>query len=568
MSNIFFDIGIMIIFATILGYIGRLLKQPLIPLYILAGVIIGPLGFGWITDSETIRTMSEIGIAFLLFVVGLELDLRKLKDVGNVIIAGSVIQIITMFFAGLVIGILLGFANEQLIYLSLIVSFSSTMVVIKLLSDKNELETLHGRIIIGILLMEDIFAILALSIIQTLSDFSVLFLIIAIFKAAGLMLIAYITGKYVFPTIFKFAARSQEILFLIAITTCFSFGIMSFLLGFSIAIGAFIAGVALANLPYNMEIESKVRPLRDFLSTIFFVSLGMALVLNKMSLMIIPLIALIGLIVIFKPIIITLILSFFGYKRKTAFMTSTSLAQSSEFSLIIVAQGMYLGHISQDFLSLATILAITTITITTYFIKFDNQAYQKIGGFLKVFEKLSKKSKELEFVDENSKYRVILVGYDRIGYTISKSLDKLKKDYLVVDFNPDIIKKLMSKKQPCLYGDISDVEIINRLRLEQVELVVSTIPDKHAAKLLIKKVKEKNLHALIIVTTLRIEDALEMYEEGADYVIVPHILGGHQVNILLESISDDIDKLIDTKISHIKELKERKEHTVGKTKTL
>ncbi|MFC2134091.1 cation:proton antiporter [Bacteroidota bacterium] len=559
MSNIFFDIGIIIIFATILGFVGRLLKQPLIPLYILAGLIIGPLGLQWITDYEVIKTLSEIGVAFLLFVVGLELNLRKLKDVGSVVVIGSVIQIVTMFLVGLGIAGVIGFMGEELIYVALIVSFSSTMVVIKLLADKNELDTLHGRIIIGILLMEDLFAILALSAIQTISDFSIMFLGVAIMKAIALLLLAYIGGKYLFPTIFKISARSQEIFFLVAITVCFSFGMISMLLGFSIAIGAFVAGVALANLPYNLEIESKVRSLRDFFSTIFFVSLGMELVLNNVTAWIIPLIILTIIILLFKPLLITSILSFFGYKRKTSFMTSTTLAQTSEFSLIIVAQGFILGHIGQNFLSMTTLLSIVTITASTYFIKFDNQIYEKSKNFLRFFENFSSANKELNLIEENSPHKVVLIGYDRMGYSIAKSLQKLKKEYLILDFNPDIIKSLMRKKQPCIYGDAGDIEILEKLALNQVEMVISTIPEVNAAKLLIKKVKRVNSNALIIVSALEIEDALELYDEGADYVIIPHLLGGNHIGIMLEDMSYDLDKLIETKISHIRELRERHE---------
>lgn len=560
MSNIFFDIGIIMISATILGFIGRLLKQPLIPIYILAGVIIGPIGLGLITDSEIITTLSEIGIAFLLFVVGLELDLKKLKDVGNVIIIGSIIQIISIFFVGLLVGGWLGFTGLETVYLGLIVTFSSTMVVIKLLSDKNELDTLHGRIIIGILLMQDIFAILALSSIQTINNFSGVFMIEAILKASALILIAYVASKYVFSVVFKQAAKSQEILFLISITICFAFGMVSVLFGLSMAIGGFLAGVALANLPYNLEIAIKVRSLRDFFATIFFVSLGMKLLFTNIGEWILPLIIFTFLILFFKPLLTLVSMSFFGYKKKTSFMTSISLAQISEFSLIIVAQGAILGHIGQEFMSLTTMLAIITIIVTTYLIKFDNKLYTKIKQPLRFFDRLSMTTLKLEHIDEERPHKAILIGYDRMGFTIAKSLERLKKDFIIIDFNPEVIKKLIKREQPCLYGDIGDVDILEKLRLEQVEIVISTIPDMNAAQLLIKKIKEHNSDTIIIVSALGIEDALKMYDKGADYVIVPHLLGGHQVSIMLEDISYDIDKLVETKLKHIQELKERSNH--------
>ncbi|MBU0666157.1 MAG: cation:proton antiporter [Nanoarchaeota archaeon] len=557
--NIFFDIGLIIIFATILGYIGKKLKQPLIPIYILAGLIIGPVGFGIITDTETIRTLAEVGIAFLLFMVGLELEFKKLKDVGVASVIGGSIQILIMFFIGMVLAFWLGFAREQIIYLGLIVSFSSTMVVIKLLSDKEELDTLHGRIIIGILLMEDLFAIIALTSLQTINNFTFIFFAAAILKGFGLLVIAFIASKYLFPQIFKIGAKSTEMLFLLSITTCFAFGIISTYFGFSIAIGAFIGGITLANLPYNTEIASRVKSLRDFFSTLFFVSLGMELVLTNISHWIPTLIVLTLLIVVFKPLLITIIWCITGYKRKTALLTGISLAQTSEFSLIIVAQGVILGHVSQDFMSIATILAIITISITTYLIKFDDQIYEKIKNKIKFFEKLNKNKKEVNYINKNSEHTVVLIGYDRIGYSIARTLEKLKKDYLVVDFNPDIIKNLVKEKTPCIYGDFGDIEILEKLKLKHVEMVISTIPTMNANELLINKIKEVNKTATIIVTSLTIDDSLELYKLGADYVIIPHLLGGNHVSILLEDISTNIDKLIETKINHLRELRFRKE---------
>ena len=316
MENIFFDIGLIIIVATIVGYLARLLKQPLIPAYILTGLIIGPI-LGLVEDSNVILTLSEIGIAFLLFVVGLELNLKKLKDVASIAIFGGLMQFILLFISGFLIAIILGFVKTESVYIALIVAFSSTMVVVKILSDKRELDTLHGRIIIGFLLMQDLIAIIALSILTTLNNFSMAILVIALLKGIILLSVAVIASKFILPSLFRFAAKSQELLFLMALTTCFSFCIFANYIGqimmyffslpffenvilgnvlellkpgFSIAIGAFIAGVSIANLPYNVEIIGKVKPLKDFFATIFFVSLGLELLLGEMHTILVPLI--------------------------------------------------------------------------------------------------------------------------------------------------------------------------------------------------------------------------------------------------------------------------------------
>ena len=556
MESIFFDIGIMIIVATVFAFFIRLIKQPLIPAYVFAGILIGPVGLGMINDASTIRTLAEIGISFLLFIVGMELDFRKLKDIGHVASIGGAVQIAILFVIGSVIARFLGFAGKDIIYIGLIVAFSSTMIVVKLLSDKKELNTLHGRIIIGILLMQDLLAIIALSILSTLGS-SVWIILFSLFKGILILILALFVSKYVFAPIFKVAARSHELLFLLAITISFFFSLMSNYFGFSIAIGAFVAGVALANLPYNIEIIGRVKPLRDFFSTLFFVSLGMELEFTNFSNMIGPLIILILFILLIKPLIMIFVTSKFRYTKRTSFLTGISLAQISEFSLIIVAQGMLLGHIGHNIFSLTVILAVVTIIATSYFIKYDKNLYHKLSDHLNIFEHKDA-SQKLEYDDEEKSYNAILIGYDRIGYSIYKTLHKLHTSVFVVDFNPDLVKKMIHSKVPCLYGDIGDIEILERLNLKDVEIVVSTVPDEQENELLIKKVKEVNDQATIFVTANKVDEALSLYDVGADYVILPHFLGGNHVSLLLEDVTNDIMKLVDNKVQHIEELKHRK----------
>ncbi|OIO63190.1 hypothetical protein COY26_02085 [Candidatus Woesearchaeota archaeon CG_4_10_14_0_2_um_filter_33_10] len=584
MENIFFDIGLIIIVATIVGYLARLLKQPLIPAYILTGLVIGPI-LGLVEDSTIILTLSEIGIAFLLFVVGLELSLKKLRDVASIAVFGGFMQFVSLFSFGFLISIALHFAKIEAIYIALIVAFSSTMVVVKLLSDKRELDTLHGRIIIGFLLMQDLIAIIALSVLTTLNTFSIAILIISLLKGVVLLSVAVIASKFILPGLFRFAAKSQELLFLMALTTCFSFCIFSNYIGqiiicffsipffdnmvlgdvlellkpgFSIAIGAFIAGVSIANLPYNVEIIGKVKPLKDFFATIFFVSLGLELLLGEMRTILLPLVVFTLFVIIFKPLLTIVICSLFNYKKRVSFLTSISLAQVSEFSLIIVAQGLILGHISEGLFSLTVLLAIITITLTSYFIQFDNSMYIRLSGFLQMFEKIGTKTKKMEYLPEDKKTDVILCGYNRIGYSIVRTIQKIKKSLLIVDFNPDVIKRLIAGKIPCMYGDVGDSEVLERLELNKAEMVISTVPEEQDNLLLIKKTKDVNKKALIFVTANQVEEALKLYDAGADYVILPHLLGGEHVSILLEDFTGNINKILETKLKHIDELHQRR----------
>ncbi|MFH1591086.1 MAG: cation:proton antiporter [archaeon] len=559
MENIFFDIGIIIIIATIVGFIARLLKQPLIPSYIIAGVIIGPLVLKLIDDAATITILSEIGIAFLLFVVGIEFNFKKLRDTGMYSSVGSLIRMAFLFGLGYFVAISLGvFSSIEAVYLGLMIVFSSTMVVVKLLADKDELDTLHGRIIIGVLLMEDLVAILAMSALTTLDNFSALFFIGALFKGLLLFGATIALGRWVFPTIFKLAAKSTEILFLCSLTVCFLFTFAASSMGFSITVGAFLAGLSLANLPYNLEIVSRVKPLRDFFSTIFFVTLGMEIVGLSLDRIAIPLLVFTLFVVALKPLAVMLLARMFGYGRRTAFLTGITLAQTSEFALIIAAQGHMLGHISKDIFVMAVLLSTATLTVTSYLIKYDNNLYFLLAKRLRILDKIGSDKHTLEYMPEKQDYDVILVGYDRIAYSISLKLQKMNKKYLVIDFNPDLIRRLIHEKIPCIYGDVGDIEILNRLNFKKAEIVISTAPEVQDNKLLINKVKHTNPNIAVFVTANRIDEALEMYDFGADYVILPHFLGGDHVSILLEDVTSDINKLLQNKISHIEELRERK----------
>ncbi|MBU0980518.1 MAG: cation:proton antiporter [Nanoarchaeota archaeon] len=557
MENVFFDIGLIIIVATLLGYFARLMRQPLIPAYILAGAIIGPAVLGLVTDAGLIRNLAEIGIAFLLFMVGLELDFKRLKCIGGVGSVGGLIKTAILFVFGYFIASQMNFTGSEPVYIAVVLSLSSTMVVVKLLSDKQELDTLHGRIVLGILLMEDLIAILFLAI---LAPNSVGFPIVALIKGILVLGLLYLLTRSIFPSLFKFGARYTELLVLLALSTCFLFSMISHSFGFSIAIGAFIAGVSLANLPYNYEIASRVKSLRDFFSVLFFVTLGMKLVLTDISSLVPTLIIFTVFVVVFKPIVIMVITSFFGYSIRTGFQCAMSLAQISEFSLIIITSAMMAGQISERLFTLTILLAVITISLSTYFIEFSRQSYEMLRKALKVFQ-VRLPLREFEFMDKDTKYNAVLIGYDRTGYSIVKKLHMMKKKLLVVDFNPEVIKKLISQHVHCIYGDISDIDILDRIEFRHVETVISSAPVKKDNLLLIKKVKEKNPKISIFVTAYHLDDALELYDMGADYVILPHFIGGDHLSVLLEEVTPDISKLVRRKIKHIKELKLR--HRLG-----
>ncbi len=554
-GDIFLQLGIVILIAGGASLVLRLFRQPQILAYVLTGILITPV-FGLITETSIIESMSIIGIAFLLFLVGMEMDLRSLKSVTLVSTVGGTILVAIMFVLGYLLALLLGYLSLQAAYVGLAIAFSSTMLVMKLLSDKRELQTLHGRIIVGILLVEDLIAIFALSLLSSINEFSFSLFTLVLLKFVSLFAIAFLLSTYFFPGIFRFAAKHQELLLVVSLAVCFFFALGFQYLGYSIAIGAFIAGIALGNLDYRLEIIAKVKSLKDFFALLFFVSLGMGLSLTALGKVWMPLAILLAIVLFLKPAIITVICSLFKYTKKPAFLTAISLAQAGEFSIIIASQGLFLGHIPQELFSLVVLLALITFTLTPYFKKYDQAFYrllQKPLSLLDVFH-----TEGMEYTVPGAKTRIVLCGYNRIGYSILQDLRVPKNEVLVVDFNPEIIDSLAKQNYHCLYGDVTDDEIIERMQLNKIELLISTVPEMKDNLLLIRKVTAANRRAKVMVTASDIDDALRLYDAGADYVILPHFLGGEHVSKLVNQVSRNAVQLHEEKKKHLAHLHERK----------
>ncbi|MBW2996635.1 cation:proton antiporter [Candidatus Woesearchaeota archaeon] len=560
------EIAIIFVTATILAYLSKLIKQPIIPAYIIAGIALVATGF--IEANSLVEIISSLGIAFLLFLVGLEIDFSRLKNVGLVSTVGCTLVCMVLFGTGFFIAGILGLSTLSAIYIGLVAAFSSTMIVVKLLSDKNQLDTLHGKIIIGFLLMQDIFAIIALFVLSTVDDgFSIISLAATLGMLFAIVGLTYIGSAFFFPKIFKFAAKTEELLFITSISICLIYIGVFHYLGLSIAIGAFLAGVALANLPYNFEIIAMIEPIRDFFAVVFFVSLGMLLNINVLNTSIALILILLAITLLLKPLLILVIVSLFGYKAKPSFFSSISLAQASEFGMILLLLGLSLNHITKELFSSVILVTIITMTLTAYLFEYKKFGYKMFNRYFKFLEKIPY-NKEIDYDAPKIKKDVLMIGYDRLGYNIFSTLLKQNRNVVVVDYNPEVIKDLAKKKIPCLYGDVGDVDILNRLDLKNLKMIISTIPEKQDSLMLIKKARRMKSRALLIVTSMGVDDAIDLYKAGADYVILPHFLGGERVSLLLEEVGIDVNKMLKYKLTHLKELKTRKhlKHKHPKTK--
>jgi len=528
MEVVFIHLAVILFTAFVMSYLARAFKQPIIIGYVVAGIVVSPFILGYSDSKAVIDIFSRIGIAFLLFIVGLHLNPKVIKQIGTSSLFIGLAQIILTFGLGFAISFkLLEFNLITALYIGIALSFSSTIIIMKLFSDTKQFDSLHGKISIGILIIQDLVAILVLMFISSISDgvsFSS-FAMKSFVTGGSLIFILSLAGFLILPKMLKSIAKSQELLFLFSISWCFLVAALFSYFGFSIEIGALIAGVILSISPYSTEISSKIRPLRDFFLIIFFIILGLNIPLNNINSIIVNALILSAFVLIFKPLILMSLTAFFRYTKRTNFLVGTSLAQISEFSLILLILGVEKGHISSDIFSTLVLTLIITITFSTYMIVYSNGLYNKVKRFVSIFEKKNIKEKRRL----KAKYDAILFGYNRIGFSILNSLKRIKKNYLVVDFNPDVISNLSKLGIPSLYGDIYDSDLLNELPLDKVELAISTVPDFETSLLLIESIRVINPDAIIILRSNSVEDALELYKKGADYVLTPHFLGGEYV---------------------------------------
>ncbi|MFA5953317.1 MAG: cation:proton antiporter [Candidatus Pacearchaeota archaeon] len=556
MVSIFIQLSIILLVAFIVSYIVRLLNQPIIIGYIIAGIILSPFLINLGASTDMIDSFSQFGIAFLLFIVGLHLNPKVIKDIGVASLVVGLGQIIFIF--GITFAIAFKLLNFDLIsslFIGIAISFSSTIIVMKILSDKSQLDSLFGKISIGILIIQDLVAIAVLIFMSSITKGKQVFTpgIEGILIGAGLVILLFLIGYFLLPRITKTVAKSQELLFLFSICWCFIIAAIFSYLGFSMEIGALIAGVILSVSPYSAEISSKIRPLRDFFLIIFFIILGLKIQFANFGKIIVNALIFSGIALILKPIILMFFMKFFKYTKRTNFLTGIALGQISEFSIIILALGVSLNYVLPETLNTIILTLIITILLSTYLIIYSEKIYQKTSRFFSVFE--SKKIREERKEHHLKKnYEAILFGYNRIGFNILNSLKKINKDYLVVDFNPDIIKDLNQLKIPALYGDVFDLELLEDLHLDKVKLAVSTIPDLETNMLLIEFVRSVNPEAIVILRAHSIEEAMQLYNQGASYVLTPHFLGGEYVAKMIAHSRTDKRYYEEEKKKHIKML--------------
>lgn len=559
MNNLFFELTTILILAGLVSFLVSLLRQPSIVGYILTGLIVGPLGFYHIQQGDVFSALAEIGITLLLFMVGLQLDVSQLKRIGRTALFVGLGQIIFTTAIGFFILRALGFSGLSAWYIAPALTFSSTIIVVKLLGEKKDLQSLYGKLVVGIFLTQDFVAILILISLASFSSgqgsiYSSLPLwqsvVMALIRALILVLSIWFIAAKIFPIILRKISSNEELMLVFSLA--WALGLAAFvslpIIGFSAEIGGFLAGLSLARSGVHYEISGKIKPIRDFFIIIFFIVLGSGLALNSISTVSRPAIILSLFVLIGNPLIVMVLLGLFGYKPRTGFFTGVTVAQVSEFSLILVTSGFKLGHLSRTDVALVTLVAMITIALSSYMIMHAGRIYEFLRPILKIFD-FRKGVAEKHLTTVVLKNHIILVGAHRLGHHLIDGLIKQKTPFVIVDFNPEVAEMYADRGLLTVCGDITDSFIQEQVNLPYAKMVISTVPDFNDNLNLISAIKHATARKpkkpkLIFMAQDEAETKI-LYEQNIDYVISPHFMGGMHLAKILEGreLSADLKKL-------------------------
>ncbi len=527
------DIGIALIAATALGLASHWLRQPVILGYLIAGALVGPIGFGWVHDRNSIETIGEIGLVLLLFIIGLEMDLRQLAASGRQLLIAGLGQFPLSFVLGLLAFPLFGWALaagglREGLYLALLTGLSSTAIVVKLLADKVELDTIAGRLTVGILVLQDVFAILVLAFQPNLSDPSLGPVLKALGGTIVLVVGGWLASRWVLGPVFHSISRTPELVVAVSIGWCAFTAAAASMLELSSSMGALVAGLALANTPFRIHVAAKTLPLRDFFLTLFFVALGMQIVRPTWALAG-PVAAVVGFVVVSRFLTVYPLVAFTGGGRRTAFITSLNLAQVSEFSLVIAALGLTFRHISPDFMGVIIYAMAVTAVLSSYLIRFSHPlstVWDRLLGHLGLG-----RSRDTDAAEGAADHRPIAVlGVHRTARAV---LERLERDgrlgeVLVVDFNTEVLNEWRAKGCTGVFGDLASLDTLHHAHLEHARVIVLSVPDmllKGVDTLaLVRSCRALSPHAVILAPADSAAQAESLRAAGADAVVLPHEL--------------------------------------------
>jgi Kef-type K+ transport system membrane component KefB len=575
-TDLLSSIGICVGAAALIAAVTWRFKQPLIIAYLLTGVLIGPnIGpLKWITNQESVGTVAEIGLILLLFVIGLEIDLRKMASGGAAVLLTGALQVPICIALGLGFFYLFGVQNAphnyELLYLAACMSLSSTLVVVKILNDKYELDTLPGRITLGVLVIQDLWAVAMLVVQPNILNPNFVPLLGSLWRGALLVVGGFALSKYVLPHLFRMVAKAPELVLVSALAWCFFLAGAASLIGLSREMGALIAGVSLSTFPYNVDVVAKAVSIRDFFVTLFFVALGMQITIPSLHVLAIALLA--SAFVIVSRVVVVPILYALRLGLRTSIVPAINLAQVSEFSIVIASLGVTLGQIHQDVLTIVIVTFAVTSVVSTYMINFSHPIQKLLTAAFKTLglKDLDAASLAGQDGEEPLHQPVIFLGFFRDTSSILYEFEhegsatearQFIEKILVIDFNPTVMRELRRKKIKCVYGDIAHADTLRHAGVEHADLVVSSITDdvlRGTSNLrLMNAVHTHAPNARVVLTTDHIPQALQFYEEGADFVFIPRLYSAAAcARILRKGLAAGFEEVRSQAIEHLSKRQE------------
>ncbi|QKV19383.1 cation:proton antiporter [Oricola thermophila] len=531
-DSAFGEIAVLLMLAAVLGFVGIMLRQPLIVSFIAVGLLAGPSLLDIVTAGEQIDLLSELGIAVLLFLVGLKLDIKLIRSLGTVSLMTGLGQVAFTSAFGFLIGLALGFDVTTSLYVAVALTFSSTIIIVKLLSDKREIDSLHGQIALGFLIVQDIFVVFAMIVLSAIgigaegASGS-----LPVILGASLALIAFVAVfvRYVANPLTERLAREPELLVIFALALAAVFAAVGDAVGLGKEVGGLLAGVSLASTPFRETIAARLAPLRDFLLLFFFIALGATLDLSLLGQQVTAALVFSAFVLVGNPLIVLAIMGAMGYRKRTGFLAGLTVAQISEFSLIFIAMGISLGHLQDDALGLVTMVGLVTIAASTYMITYSHHLYALFEPFLGVFERRgAPRESDDGAVPAGSRHDVIVFGLGRFGTALGLRLKEKGLRVLGVDFNPAAVRRWRALGMAAEYGDATDPEFVAGLPLENADWLVSSVP-VHATGLshedarltLMQLARLSGFRGRIALTSNGTAETGELLASGADHVFEP-----------------------------------------------
>ena len=523
----FSEFSLLLIISAVAGALSVRLRQPLIIAYIVVGIIAGPAVFGLVSAHDQIDLLAQVGIAVLLFLVGLKLDLHHVRHIGPVALATGLGQLAFTIAGGFALILLLGKGVMEALYVAIALTFSSTIIIVKLLSDKRELDSLHGRIAVGFLIVQDLAVVLAMMAMSALRGSDEATLAAVILSLAWRVLLAagafYVAMRYLLPGLVKAMAHSQELLLIFAIAWGTGLAALGEWAGFSKEAGAFLAGFSLASTAYRDAINARLSGIRDFLLLFFFIDLGSKLDFSTLGSEVMPALVLSLFVLIGNPLIVMAIMGYMGYRKRTGFLAGLTVAQISEFSIVFVAMGISLGHVGVEALGLTTLVGLVTIALSTYMILYSHPLYLRLAPFLGWFERRLPFREQAVENDRRSDNvpDVVIFGLGRYGGRLALQLQAADIRVLGVDFDPECVSEMRQRGLAVHYGDGQEAGFLDELPLKSAKWVVSTLPDVESNLAFLNALKQHRFCGEVAFVARDDAHGLALKQAGAPTVLYP-----------------------------------------------